>query len=435
MGSIGNDVFDGLGHPGCEGLPLLTQYVEGSSYNKAIEIANLGSTAIDLSAYSIEVYSNANTTAGVTIALGGTLAPNDVYVVADDGRGSAILAVADQTTTASLWNGNDSIVLTGASGVVDSLGKIGENVYWSSNGVTTQDNTLCRIDTITSGDTNPNDAFDPSVEWEAIGNDVFYGLGEVGCEAPITEVTKIHEIQGSGSASPLVGSLVTIEGVVVGDFQDAGLGANGDFNGFFVQEEDSDGDADAATSEGILVFDGYEPTVNVAVGDLVRVTGDVAEYYDMTEIRNVTYVKCIRHWLRNAGNNRAAVGKRNRAGAVRRHAHHCPAALYISEYFNFGRYGEIVLTSDRQMQPTAVFDPGSVDAAGLATDERPGAHHARRRSHNTEPRSGHSPEWVRVHTRQSVPWWRHRPECDRRHQLQLRPVSHSTDPGRRLRIG
>ena len=70
---------------------LLTQYVEGSSYNKAIEIANLGSTAIDLSAYSIEVYSNANTTAGVTIALGGTLAPNDVYVVADDGADPAIL--------------------------------------------------------------------------------------------------------------------------------------------------------------------------------------------------------------------------------------------------------------------------------------------------------------------------------------------------------
>ena len=39
----------------------------------------------------------------------------------------------------------------------------------------------------------------------------------------VTEV-KIHEVQGAGSASPLVGQTVVIEGIVVGDFQDGAAG-------------------------------------------------------------------------------------------------------------------------------------------------------------------------------------------------------------------
>jgi len=43
-----------------------------------------------------------------------------------------------------------------------------------------------------------------------------------------------------------------------------------------------------------------------------------------------------------------------------------PQSLYISEYFNFDRFGEIVLTADRQFQPTATYEPGSSEAAALA---------------------------------------------------------------------
>ena len=42
-----------------------------------------------------------------------------------------------------------------------------------------------------------------------------------------------------------------------------------------------------------------------------------------------------------------------------------PQPLVISEYFNFDRFGEIVLTTDRLMQPTAVFEPGSTDVSDL----------------------------------------------------------------------
>ena len=67
--------------------------------------------------------------------------------------------------------------------------------------------------------------------------------------------------------SPKAGQGVTIEGVVVGDYQGAG-----EFGGFYLQEEDATPDADPATSEGIFVFDdGFG--VDVAPGDIVRVRG------------------------------------------------------------------------------------------------------------------------------------------------------------------
>lgn len=109
--------------------------------------------------------------------------------------------------------------------------------------------------------------------------------------APVcgSTATLIHTIQGSGTASPLDGLVVTIEGVVTARF--AGL------SGFYVQEEDADVDANPATSEGIFVFDSDAPP-SVAVGAVVRLTGTVDEfsnlssggggyYRDLTEITSV----------------------------------------------------------------------------------------------------------------------------------------------------
>ncbi|HCB18134.1 MAG TPA: hypothetical protein DEP76_13915, partial [Alteromonas sp.] len=72
---------------------FISEYIEGSSNNKAIEIYNPTDTAIDLTGYRLEIYSNGGTSAGTTIALSGMLASGDVYVVADNDADSAILAV------------------------------------------------------------------------------------------------------------------------------------------------------------------------------------------------------------------------------------------------------------------------------------------------------------------------------------------------------
>lgn len=76
--------------------------------------------------------------------------------------------------------------------------------------------------------------------------------------------TTIMDIQGAGHISPLAGADVTTSGVVTAVA----------FRGFYMQ--DVDGDGDDATSDGIFVFIGDNPTPNV--GDLVSVSGSVSEF-------------------------------------------------------------------------------------------------------------------------------------------------------------
>ncbi|NUQ83926.1 MAG: ExeM/NucH family extracellular endonuclease [Anaerolineales bacterium] len=178
-----------------------------------------------------------------------------------------------------------------------------------------------------------------------------------GCPAEV----KIHEVQGSGATSPLVGKTVVIEGIVVGDFQDGASGTNGDFNGFHVQEEDADVDGNALTSEGIFVFDGNFPAVNVAIGDLVEVQGVVSEFNGLTEITSFTGVKVLGNGnpLPTAATLSLPVTAVTDFEAYEGMRVTFPQALVISEYFNFDRFGEIVLTSERHLTPTAEFEPGA----------------------------------------------------------------------------
>jgi predicted extracellular nuclease len=171
----------------------------------------------------------------------------------------------------------------------------------------------------------------------------------------------IHEIQGPGAASPVDGTAVVVEGVVVGDFQ--GTGA---LRGFYLQEEDGQTDTDPLTSEGIFVFDGNFG-VDVAMGDLVRVTGTVDEFNGLTEITSVSAVTVV-----SSGNGVTPatvvlpVTAISDFEAFEGMSVHLPQTLTISEFFNYDRFGEIVLTDGRQFQPTALFEPGSPAAIDLA---------------------------------------------------------------------
>ncbi|MDZ7703906.1 MAG: ExeM/NucH family extracellular endonuclease [Trueperaceae bacterium] len=104
-------------------------------------------------------------------------------------------------------------------------------------------------------------------------------------------ITATYEVQGSGSASPLETQTVTVQGVVTGDFQDGDADDTRNLRGFYIQDET--GDADPATSDGVFVFDGETPAVDVNVGDRVRVTGEVAEFFGLTEITSLTDVTVL----------------------------------------------------------------------------------------------------------------------------------------------
>ena len=94
--------------------------------------------------------------------------------------------------------------------------------------------------------------------------------------------TPVHNIQGKGNISPMEGQNVTVRGIVTGDFQKGDTDSQSDLGGFYLQEENPD--ADPATSEGVFVFDGSKPTVDVKVGDRVTVDGAVTEYFGETQI-------------------------------------------------------------------------------------------------------------------------------------------------------
>ncbi|MFP4092798.1 MAG: ExeM/NucH family extracellular endonuclease, partial [Cyclobacteriaceae bacterium] len=179
-------------------------------------------------------------------------------------------------------------------------------------------------------------------------------------------------IQGRGFESPIVGESVLIEGIVVGDFQEGdGDAFNTDLGGFYVQEEAADYDNDDATSEGIFVFapDG----INVESGDIVKVTGQVAEFNGLTQINEVSSIEIIGSSELPAPVAITLPATDEVLEAVEGMLVVFPQELVISEYFNFDRFGEIVLglpMEGRELifQPTSYLDPENEEAIQAALE-------------------------------------------------------------------
>ncbi len=159
---------------------IISEYLEGSQQNQAIEFWNTGSTDIDLTGWTIDIYKEGSTTVEWSIALVGTVLAMDVFVLSRDKADDPILAVADQTTKDLKFNGNDTIVLSYLGTPVDSIGQIGFNPgqEWGSGLLSTKDNTLRRVLSNTTPDSDPYDTYDvPSVGWVGAPQDYFGTIG------------------------------------------------------------------------------------------------------------------------------------------------------------------------------------------------------------------------------------------------------------------
>lgn len=446
---------------------FISEYVEGSSNNKALEFFNGTGTAIDLAAgaYSVQMFFNGNPVSTLTINLTGTVAAGDVFVLAQASANATILAAADQTNGSGWFNGDDAIVLRKGTTVLDVVGQVGldPGTEWGTGLTSTADNTLRRKAGIAAGDTDGSDAFDPAAQWDGSAVDTFDGLGAhvfasseeaptVVSVAPVngaTEVpgttnvsvtfsepvtaaadafgltcattgavtvatsggptvftldpsvtlvsgelctlavtgskvtdedtidppdamvadftstftvfvnpcgqpfTSIASIQGSGAASPLVGtSNVSTEGVVTGDRQ----GSTG-LNGFFLQSVTPD--ADPATSEGVFVFAPGSADVNV--GDVVRVRGRVVEFNGLTEIDQVaSLVVCSTGGAVTATTVDLPETVNGELERYEGMLVNIPQTLTVQQNFFLGRYGQMTLgVGGRLPTTTDVFVPGS----------------------------------------------------------------------------
>lgn len=445
---------------------FFSEYIEGSSNNKALEIYNGTGAAINLSTggYNIQMFFNGSASAGLTINLTGTVAAGDVYVVAQSSANATILAQADQTNGSGWFNGDDAVVLRKGTTIIDAIGQIGfdPGSEWGAGLVSTADNTLRRMDAICAGDPNGSDVFDPAIEWEGFATDTFGGLGAHSVSCPVADAAPevastypldgatdfpiaanlsvtfsepvnvvapwytlscstsglvgtsysggptsftidplvdlvggesctltitaanvtdqdsndppdamvldfvvgfspfdvclapyepIYNIQGSGATVALTGTRTTM-GVVVGDYE----GASPALRGFFIQ--DMTGDGNPATSDGIFVFEGSNAnTVNP--GDLVRVTGNAGENQGQSQISVGTIVKCGTGSITPTDvllPFAAADTLEQYEGMLVR----LPQTLYVTEHFQLGRFGQVVLSSGgRLQQPTNVVLPGA----------------------------------------------------------------------------
>ncbi len=267
---------------------LITEYVEGSSNNKALEISNLGTTDVNLSGWTVSIASNGKTTFNSPINLSGNLPAGDSYVIANSSAADGIKSDADQTTGSLSFNGNDVVALKNGDTLVDSLGQLGNSSNFA------KDATLRRKDG-TSGRTDIGSAFDASTSWLTLGNDTFDGLGCAGeaacdgnggggntftCEGQT--LTPIYAIQGDGASSPLVpaGSFESDDAYVTKGVVTAVT--SGLFKGFWLQ--DANGDGNPATSDGILVYTGNQSISGLEAGQEVCVSGKVKEFFGLTEI-------------------------------------------------------------------------------------------------------------------------------------------------------
>jgi predicted extracellular nuclease len=464
---------------------FFSEYIEGSSNNKALEIYNATGAPINLATagYNVQMFFNGSASAGLTISLTGTVADGDVYVLAQSAASAAILAQADQTNGAGWFNGDDAVVLRKGTTIIDSIGQIGfdPGTEWGTGLTSTADNTIRRKSAICAGDVNGSDAFDPATEWDGFAVDTFGGLGAhtsscAGDVAPSVTATTpsngatgvarngdititfsepvsvsgswftisgassgshtatvsggpttftlnpdtdfannetvsvlilaaqvtdqdindppdnmaanfsfsfttidlqvcgdpatfIHAVQGSGLTSPMNGATnVSIEGIVVGDYQGAGQ-----LSGFFVQEEDSDADTDPATSEGIFVFNTSFP---VSVGDKVRVKGTVTEFLTtgvtLTELTSVSSVLVC-----SAGNSVAATTVTLPVATIADWERYegmlinIQQDLTVTDNFTLGRFGEVGLSvNGRLLNPTNITTPGAAAIAQQDLNDR-----------------------------------------------------------------
>ncbi|MBW6514742.1 MAG: chitobiase/beta-hexosaminidase C-terminal domain-containing protein, partial [Candidatus Syntrophosphaera sp.] len=135
---------------------FISEYVEGSSNNKAIEIFNGTGAPVDLANYTMRLASNGGTWSTTnSVTLSGTLANNDVFVIANSQAMGAILDVADLTHTVTYFNGNDCLGLFNGTTLIDIIGvyQTDPGTAWDVAGVTnaTLNHTLVRKPHIVQG--------------------------------------------------------------------------------------------------------------------------------------------------------------------------------------------------------------------------------------------------------------------------------------------
>ncbi|MDN8008598.1 ExeM/NucH family extracellular endonuclease [Burkholderia multivorans] len=162
--------------------------------------------------------------------------------------------------------------------------------------------------------------------------------------------TPIADIQGPGAPSPLAGQNVSIEAVVTADF-----GGTDGFGGFFVQQADPQRRNQPGVSEGLFV---YAPKARAKAGDLVHVTGKVEEKYGQTQLTlSGAIAVCANGQTVTPATLTLPVESANAFAAYEGMLVRLPQTLTVTDNYELGRYGSVLLSNGRLRTPTSVVPP------------------------------------------------------------------------------
>jgi len=196
---------------------FFSEYIEGASNNKAIEIYNPTQGDVDLSQYTVKLGVN-GAAWSTTLDLSGTLASGDVYVIYNSSAVAAIVAQGDIASTVTYFNGDDALGLFKSGILIDAFGKQGEDpgAAWDVAGVTgaTVNHTLVRKAAIhfgnvywySSAGTDVSDS-----EWTVYAQDELSYLGSHTASDIFAPTVAFTPVNGTTQVSSTINPTLTFD--------------------------------------------------------------------------------------------------------------------------------------------------------------------------------------------------------------------------------
>lgn len=199
---------------------FFSEYIEGSSNNKALEIYNPSNEDIYLGDYTVYRFNNGAVFASDSLFPMGTLASHDVYVIGNPSAIAGILDVSDTTHTMTFYNGDDALIIVNriSGDTLDAIGVIGEDpgTNWPVGTGATSEYTLVRKIEITEGTT---DWALGATQWDVFPQNTIDSLGEHTAYA-IDAITANFSYSGLGLAIDFTNTSLGITDTYTWDFGD-----------------------------------------------------------------------------------------------------------------------------------------------------------------------------------------------------------------------